>query len=66
MTTWSDLLAVEKQQPYFQETLTYVEQRRAEGITVYPPKEEVFNAFRTPEFDQIKSGDSRPRSLPWS
>ncbi|WP_448553661.1 uracil-DNA glycosylase [Thalassotalea montiporae] len=54
MTTWSDLLAAEKQQPYFQETLAYVEQRRAEGITIYPPKDEVFNAFRTPAFDHIK------------
>ncbi|MFD2167642.1 uracil-DNA glycosylase [Thalassotalea euphylliae] len=54
MTSWTDLLAVEKQQPYFIDTLEYVEQRRSEGITVYPPKEEVFNAFRVPAFDQIK------------
>ncbi|REL31625.1 uracil-DNA glycosylase [Thalassotalea euphylliae] len=54
MTTWSDLLAAEKQQPYFQETLAYVEQRRAEGVTIYPPKDEVFNAFRIPAFDNIK------------
>ena len=52
-TTWRDLLSDEKQQAYFQETLAYVEQRRNEGITVYPPKEEVFNAFRCPEFAQI-------------
>ena len=54
MTTWSDLLAAEKQQAYFQDTLAYVDARRAEGVTVYPPKDEVFNAFRTPEFEQIK------------
>ena len=54
MTTWSDLLKNEKQQAYFQETLDYVEQRRQQGVTVYPPKSEVFNAFRTPEFEQIK------------
>lgn len=54
MTTWSDLLKDEKQQAYFQETLDYVEQRRQQGVTVYPPKSEVFNAFRTPEFEQIK------------
>ncbi|MAG75317.1 MAG: uracil-DNA glycosylase [Colwelliaceae bacterium] len=54
MTTWSDLLKDEKQQAYFQETLDYVEQRRKQGVTVYPPKSEVFNAFRTPEFEQIK------------
>lgn len=54
MTTWSDLLAQEKQQQYFQDTLHYVEQRRNEGITVYPPKEDVFNAFRVPSFDNVK------------
>lgn len=54
MTTWSDLLAAEKQKPYFTDTLQYVEQRRAHGVNVFPPKDEVFNAFRTPEFDQVK------------
>lgn len=54
MTTWSDLLAAEKQQPYFQDTLAYVEQRRVDGVTVYPPKDEVFNAFRVPAFSDIK------------
>ncbi|GHG04428.1 uracil-DNA glycosylase [Thalassotalea marina] len=54
MTTWSDLLAAEKQKTYFTDTLQYVEERRAQGINVFPPKDEVFNAFRTPEFDQVK------------
>lgn len=54
MTTWSDLLAAEKQKAYFTGTLQYVEQRRTQGINVFPPKDEVFNAFRTPEFDQVK------------
>lgn len=54
MTTWSDLLAAEKQQPYFIDTINYVEQRRAQGVNVFPPKDEVFNAFRTPEFAQVK------------
>lgn len=54
MITWSDLLTAEKQQPYFSETLAYVEQRRNEGVVVYPPKDKVFNAFKAPEFNQIK------------
>lgn len=54
MTTWSALLKDEKQQAYFQETLDYVEQRRQQGVTVYPPKSDVFNAFRAPDFEQIK------------
>lgn len=51
---WRDLLGPEKQQDYFQNTLTYVEQRRAEGITVYPPKEQVFEAFKATPFEQVK------------
>ncbi len=54
MTTWSALLKDEKQQVYFQETLDYVEQRRQQGVAVYPPKSEVFNALKTPDFEQIK------------
>ncbi len=54
MTTWSDLLAHEKQQAYFQDTLAYVESRRAAGVEVYPPKERVFEAFKATPFDQVK------------
>ncbi|NMP31766.1 uracil-DNA glycosylase [Thalassotalea sp. M1531] len=54
MITWSDLLAEEKQQDYLKETLHYVDARRSEGVTVYPPKEEVFSAFNEPEFERIK------------
>ncbi|WP_105187816.1 uracil-DNA glycosylase [Pseudoalteromonas sp. T1lg48] len=54
MTSWSDLLAAQKQQAYFQETLDYVQQRRAEGVAVYPPKEKVFEAFHATEFDDVK------------
>ncbi|MBS3797486.1 uracil-DNA glycosylase [Pseudoalteromonas sp. BDTF-M6] len=54
MTSWSDLLAAQKQQAYFQETLDYVQQRRAEGVAVYPSKEKVFEAFHATEFDDVK------------
>ncbi|MCL1039467.1 uracil-DNA glycosylase [Shewanella submarina] len=54
MTTWTDVLAAEKSQPYFMDTLKYVAARRAEGITVYPPKEEVFSAFAVTPFDKVK------------
>lgn len=52
--TWHDVLAEEKQQPYFTDTLHTVAQRRAEGITVYPPQKEVFNAFRLTELHQVR------------
>ncbi len=54
MTTWTDLLAAEKQQNYFKETLNYVEKKRQAGVTVYPPKSQVFSAFSATPFNQVK------------
>ncbi len=52
--TWHDVLAEEKQQPYFIETLQRVADVRRAGITVYPPAKDVFNAFRYTELGDIK------------
>ncbi|SIO03742.1 uracil-DNA glycosylase [Salinivibrio sp. ES.052] len=52
--TWQQVLADEKQQAYFRDTLAYVENARASGVTVFPPKEDVFNAFRFTELGDIK------------
>lgn len=54
MSSWTDILAVEKKQDYFKQTIQYVASRREEGVTVYPPQEDVFNAFKATPFDQIK------------
>lgn len=54
MTTWSDLLAEEKQKDYFQDTLSFVAERRKQGITIYPPNESIFNAFSETPFDKVK------------
>ena len=54
MTSWADLLAVEKQQDYFKDTLEFIQHRCDEGIVVYPPKDEVFSAFDVTPFDKIK------------
>lgn len=35
--TWHDVLADEKQQPYFLNTLKTVAEERQSGITIYPP-----------------------------
>ena len=53
MHTWTDLLAIEEQQSYFQDTLSYVAQRRAEGFTVYPPQDNVFEAFNETPFANV-------------
>ncbi|OLQ87708.1 uracil-DNA glycosylase [Vibrio ponticus] len=52
--TWHDVIGSEKQQDYFQQTLSYVEQERASGKTVFPPEADVFNAFSATEFEQVK------------
>ncbi|MDW4576917.1 uracil-DNA glycosylase [Atlantibacter hermannii] len=52
--TWHDVLADEKQQPYFLNTLKTVEEERANGVTIYPPAKDVFNAFRFTELGDIK------------
>ncbi len=54
MTTWHDVIGQEKQQAYFSETLDYVRQRRESGVTVFPPPQDVFNAFKFTEFDDVK------------
>ncbi len=54
MKSWSDILGEEKKQTYFKDTMTYVAQKRAQGVTVYPPQEAIFNAFKATPFEQIK------------
>ncbi|UPQ88490.1 uracil-DNA glycosylase [Vibrio sinaloensis] len=52
--TWHDVIGAEKQQHYFQQTLAFVEGERASGKVVFPPAEDVFNAFKTTEFSDVK------------
>jgi len=51
---WKDIIGGEKQKPYFQHILQYVEQRRKEGVVVYPPAPDVFNAFKLTSLEQTK------------
>lgn len=39
--TWHDVLAEEKQQPYFLNTLQTVASERQSGVTIYPPQKDV-------------------------
>ena len=45
MSNWATFLESELQQPYMQQTLEYVANRRNEGVAVYPPEAQVFSAF---------------------
>jgi uracil-DNA glycosylase len=52
--TWHDLLGNEKQQPYFTSLLAFVEEERAAGEQIYPPKQDVFNAFKYCQAKDVK------------
>ncbi|MCI7480509.1 uracil-DNA glycosylase [[Pasteurella] aerogenes] len=54
MKTWKEAIGQEKTQPYFQQILHQVQAVRNAGRVVYPPPEDVFNAFKLTEFDQVK------------
>lgn len=54
MASWKALLGAEKQAPYFQQILQFVEQERRAGKAIFPPQEEVFSAFQATEFDKVK------------
>lgn len=54
MKTWTDVIGKEKEQPYFQQALKQVHLARQRGKTIYPPQEEVFNAFKYTAFEEVK------------
>ncbi len=54
MIDWQTFLDTELAKPYMQETLQYVADRRAEGVTVYPKDEQVFSAFDVTPLNEIK------------
>ncbi|MEL0641421.1 uracil-DNA glycosylase [Pseudoalteromonas aliena] len=54
MSDWSGFLQSELQQPYMLKTLDYVTKRREEGVAVYPPEQQVFNAFDATELNNIR------------
>ena len=54
MQTWHEAIGAEKEKAYFQTILEKVRHERHTGITVYPSERDVFNAFRTTEFGNVK------------
>ncbi len=54
MNTLTEAIGEEKTQPYFQHILQYVHQERLAGKIIYPPQNEVFNAFALTEFKDVK------------
>jgi uracil-DNA glycosylase len=51
---WKTLLNQEKQKPYFQQILNTIDQQQKQGITIYPKKEDMFNAITQTPFANVK------------
>ncbi len=51
---WKDFLFQEFSQPYMQELKAFLEKEKSEGVTIYPPPDEVFNAFNSTPLSKIK------------
>jgi len=52
--TWSLVLAREKNAPYFQDILSFVNKQKAEGKIIFPEKENTFNAFKYCDLSALK------------
>jgi uracil-DNA glycosylase len=52
--TWRETLSAEKGKPYFKNILSFIDQERGRGVEIYPPKGQIFNAFRYTELSDIK------------
>ncbi len=54
MPSWTEALAAEKQADYFKAVISFVDAERQRGVTVYPPKDRVFQAFKETPLEQVK------------
>ena len=52
--TWSDILAEEKQKPYFKQILDFLASEAGSGKVIFPARENIFNAFKYTELDNLK------------
>lgn len=51
---WQTVLGAERKKPYFQQILSTIEQERASGKTVYPANRDIFAAFQSTPFEQVR------------
>ena len=52
--SWQIALSAEFEQPYFAAITAFLQQQKAEGKTIYPPENLIFNAFDTTPFEGVK------------
>lgn len=54
MITWRELMSQEEKLDYFKQTMTYVQEARDLGKVIFPPQEDVFNAFSFTALSDVK------------
>lgn len=52
--TWKEVLDSELSQPYMQDLAQFLAEEEKRGVTIFPPKDEIFNAFALVPFSQVK------------
>jgi uracil-DNA glycosylase len=53
-SSWQPFLNSQTSQPYYKDLQVYLRMRKKEGAIIYPPEEEIFNAFELTPVDEIK------------
>ncbi|MCH1929766.1 uracil-DNA glycosylase [Shewanella sp. A25] len=54
LTTWQAFIDHQRNEPYYQRLIAFVNQEREAGKVIYPPKEEVFNAFKATPLENVR------------
>lgn len=52
--SWFEVLKDEIQKPYIQSLKGFLDKEWSSGVTIFPPKELIFNAFRNTPFESVK------------
>ncbi len=52
--SWQQQMGAELEQPYMQSLQRFLQQEQALEKTIYPPQADIFNAFNSTVFDQVK------------
>src|SRR5687767_1275072 len=52
--TWRDVLAGEKEKPYFRALMERIDRDRQSGKIIYPARQDVFNALTLTPFDSVR------------
>ncbi len=54
MDNWNNFIDAEKQHDYLIDTLAYIKNQRALGITIFPDDDEIFSAFDVTALEKVK------------